>query len=297
MHDPLISVIIPTYNREHSTRGAIESVLAQSYKNLELLVVDDGSTDGTADMLKNIEDERFSLISIPNSGVSRARNLGVEKAVGELITFLDSDDEWHQGKLSTQLDFHLDHPELKISQTQEIWIRNGRRVNPKNKHRKPQGNIFPQSLELCTITPSSVMMTRELFASYSGFDEKMLACEDYDLWLRITAEHQVGLVDQYLMTRYGGHEDQLSRSFIAMDRFRIYSLGKILLSNTLDEIQAGQVVEVLKRKLEILLAGAKKRNRVPVALRAFLESLPEAELNLMDFRKMAEISLLTPAYT
>lgn len=292
MHNPLISIIIPTFNRELKVIEAIQSVLSQSYENFELIVIDDGSTDQTNQIVATVKDSRLIYRAIERSGVSRARNLGASIATGSFLAFLDSDDIWHKNKLKKQVAFHLENPQLLISQTQEIWIRNNKRVNPKHKHAKPTGYIFPESLHLCTITPSSVIMTKELFDSFEGFDEKMPACEDYDLWLRITAKHEVGLIDELLLTKYGGHEDQLSQTHAAMDRFRIYSLGKIILSGKLGESQIQQATQVFKNKAKILLNGVHKRKKRNSRLIEFLECLQEFDLNLTSFLQQSEEFLL-----
>ena len=132
------------------------------------------------------------------SGVSAARNLGVRQSRGRLIAFLDSDDLWQPDKLKIQVRFMENSPEVQICQTDEVWIRHGVRVNPRIKHRKPSGDIFERSLDLCLVSPSAVMMTRELFDRSGGFDESLPVCEDYDLWLRIARDYPVPLIEQPL---------------------------------------------------------------------------------------------------
>ena len=122
-------------------------------------MVDDGSTDGTAEELAKYR-LAFAPFRHDRKGVSAARNLGVSRARGRFIAFLDSDDLWLPSKLASQAAFMEQHPELQICQTEEIWIRNGIRVNPRAIHRKPSGDIFLRSLELCLVSPSAVMMTR-----------------------------------------------------------------------------------------------------------------------------------------
>ncbi|MCP4754336.1 MAG: glycosyltransferase [Proteobacteria bacterium] len=261
MSNPLISVIIPTHNRRERIIRAVDSVLDQTFSDFELIVVDDCSTDGTVDVLTARSDQRLILLEQEHRGVSAARNNGVGHSKGTYIAFLDSDDLWHKDKLRHQIDFHQKNPHFKISQTQEIWIRHGKRVNPKKKHKKSDGYIFPPSLHLCTISPSSVFMTKSLYEEHGGFDENMSVCEDYDLWLRISAGNEVGLLDEILLTKYGGHEDQLSRNYPAIDRFRIYSLFKVLLSGSLNECQQHQAREVCEMKLNVLLLGAEKRGQ------------------------------------
>jgi len=257
----LVSVIIPTFNRKEKVCSAIESVLNQTNRSFELVVVDDGSTDATAEFLTKEYQDQLTIVTTSRQGVSAARNIGVSMSTGDWIAFLDSDDIWHPDKLKRQIEFHQQQPAILISQTQEIWIRKGKRVNPRKKHQKPDGDIFLPSLLLCTISPSSVIMTRELFNQFGGFDVNMPACEDYDLWLRITAKHSIGLLNENLLTKYGGHSDQLSQEFPAMDRFRIYSLLKVFLSGELTEAQKKAVEITAREKLKVLMIGAEKRHQ------------------------------------
>lgn len=256
---PLVSVVIPTYNRAPMIGQALESVLRQSYSNFELIVVDDGSTDETAVLLDHYQ-PALTVLSQPHRGVAAARNAGTSASRGKYIAFLDSDDLWLPAKLAVQVEFLKCSTGVEICQTNEIWMRNGRRVNPKLKHRKPSGDVFRRSLDLCLISPSAVMMTRELFDRVGGFDESFVVCEDYDLWLRIAVEHPVSLIEEALVTKRGGHADQLSRSVWGMDRFRALSLIKLLRTG-LDGEKRQWALAALREKIAILGAGARKRGK------------------------------------
>ena len=164
----LVSVVIPTYNRWPMVGEAVDSVLAQTVSDFELIVVDDGSTDETPRRLRDYG-TRLMVVTQSRRGVAAARNLGARRASGPYLAFLDSDDLWRPRKLRRQLDFMERNPQVEICQTDEIWIRNGVRVNPRNRHRKPSGDIFRASLELCLVSPSAVMMRRELFERVRGF--------------------------------------------------------------------------------------------------------------------------------
>ena len=181
---PRVSAIIPTYNRKAFVLEAIESVLAQTYKDYELIVVDDGSDDGTAEALKQYG-ERIRYVYQRHGGVSTGRNRGLELARGEFIAFLDSDDLWLPKKLQMQVAFMDANPQAQICYTDEIWIRRGVRVNPRKKHAKYSGWIYPYCLPLCIISPSSALMRRDIFAEVGSFDPAFPVCEDYDLWLRV----------------------------------------------------------------------------------------------------------------
>jgi len=284
---PFVSVIIPTYNRWPMLREAVDSVLAQTYKDFELIVVDDGSTDETAEWLGQLG-APIRVISQGRRGVAAARNLGVSAAQGRYLAFLDSDDLWLPEKLAVQTAFMEGRPEVGICQTEEIWVRRGARVNPKAKHRKPTGDIFRRSLETCLVSPSAVMITRALFHQVGGFDERLPVCEDYDLWLRTAVDHRVPLLSQALVVKRGGHPDQLSHSFWGMDRFRVASLQKLLRCGLTGERRQWALAE-LKRKVSILAAGARKRGREADAL-AF-EAVPaEFDQSLEEPLKNAEPS-------
>ncbi len=258
---PIVSVIIPTFNRASWLIGAIDSVLNQTFQDFELIVVDDGSTDGTLEMVAEYGD-RIQYFYQPNRGPAAARNLGIKKAKADLITFLDSDDRWLKGKLQTQVDLTRKNPAIKICYTDEIWIRKGVRVNQKKVHRKYSGWIYQQCLPLCIISPSSVMIHREVFDKVGLFDEDFLVCEDYDLWLRVSRLFPITFIDQPLIIKNGGHEDQLSHQLWGMDRFRIKALEKMLQENSLSGDDRNATIGMLKYKCQILANGCYKRGKM-----------------------------------
>ena len=263
---PFFSVIIPSYNRLEPLCRAIDSVLAQRFKDFELIVVDDGSTDGTPD-IQEMYGSRITYIRQEQRGVSSARNTGIRHGSAPYIALLDSDDLWLPGKLQVQAEFISTSPDILIHQTDEIWIRNGKRVNPKNRHSKTGGYIFPQSLHLCLISPSAVVISREIFEKYGYFDEDLPVCEDYDLWLRTTWREETGFIPENHIIKHGGHSDQLSRSTWGMDRFRIYSICR-LLSTTGTRMPREYVHEandVALEKCRILKNGAEKRGNNTLA--------------------------------
>jgi glycosyltransferase involved in cell wall biosynthesis len=253
-----ISVVIPTFNRAGSLPRALDSVLAQTLPPCEIIVVDDGSTDETPDLMA----ERYPqcrYLRQPNQGVSAARNLGISGADGDWIALLDSDDAWLPDKLDRQMHALQATPGVRICHTEEIWIRRGVRVNPMHKHAKSGGRIFRRCLPLCVISPSSVLLHRSLFDEYGLFDPDLPACEDYDLWLRLCAREEVCFVEQPLTVKYGGHEDQLSHRHWGMDRFRVQALEKLLCTTPLHATDRRAAVETLIEKAGILAQGARKR--------------------------------------
>lgn len=255
-----VTVIIPTFNRSPCLPRALDSVLAQTFQPVEVIVVDDGSDDGTAALVKRSYPQ-VSYLHQARRGVSAARNQGIRNSTGTWLAFLDSDDTWLPDKLAIQLEALRRNPDLHICHTDEIWIRRGRRVNPARKHAKRGGWIFRDCLPLCCISPSSVIIHRSVFDQVGLFDESLPVCEDYDLWLRITARFPVLYVAEKLTVKYGGHRDQLSRKYWGMDRFRIRALEKILESGILSAEQEGAARAALGEKLRIYLAGARKRKK------------------------------------
>jgi len=255
-----VSVIIPTYNRALMLKEAIDSVWAQDFQDFELIVVDDGSTDQTSEIL-NAYREDITLLRQPNQGVSSARNAGIKAASGSLVAFLDSDDLWLPQKLARQVDFFIANPEAQICQTEETWIRNNVRVNPKKRHKKLSGLIFEPSLNLCLVSPSAVMIRHSLFKTVGLFDESLPACEDYDLWLRISCQYPIHLIETPLIIKRGGHADQLSSS-PRLDKYRIQSITKVIESGLLSATQYSAAVKVLKEKCAIYAAGCRRRGRL-----------------------------------
>ena len=255
-----ISVVIPTYNRCHTLARALDSVIAQSVQPLEIIVIDDGSTDDTGKLIKK-HYPQVKQFRQSNHGVSHARNRGIESANGEWIALLDSDDAWYPGKLEAQLRELERAPELRLCHSDEHWIRNGKRVNQRFRHAKRGGRIFQHCLPLCAISPSASLIHKTVFSDIGNFDEALPACEDYDFWLRFTARESVAYCDAPLVIKHGGHPDQLSRKFMAMDRFRLIALEKILLSEELNEDDASAAIQTLAEKFQVYSAGAMKRGR------------------------------------
>lgn len=261
------SVIIPAFNRWPLLSEAVSSVIRQRNVDFELIIVDDGSTDETAARLPALVTELSSaqrpvrIQRTGNHGPAAARNRGVDAARAPLVAFLDSDDLWQPGKLHRQVEYMNENPECQVSQTEEIWIRRGVRVNPGRRHRKRGGNFFLDSLRTCLISPSAVMIRTSTFHKLGGFDEDMRAAEDYDLWLRLQLQHQVDLLPEPLVIRRAGHPGQLSSTMPALDRFRILALLKLLLHSDLDHNQRGAVCDALVKKCRVYANGANRRGR------------------------------------
>ncbi|MCW7466534.1 glycosyltransferase [Leptospira levettii] len=290
---PLISIVIPTYNRQHLIERAVQSVFRQTYPHWELHIIDDGSTDNTwSFLLANLpswkrqiqsfgrNNKSIQIHQTEHRGVSHARNFGIGKSVGEWISLLDSDDEWYPEKLTKQIEFHHEHPEILFSQTKEVWNKKGNLLEPKGKYQKRSGDFLKESLEICMVTCSSFMAHKKTWESVGNFREEMKTCEDYDLWNRILLkQYPIGLLAENLLVRYGGHEDQLSNQFQAVERFRLYSL----LSTRNEQISNGESIqnrnhlseenqsfhgnsrillkEAILERMDTLVQGRKKRGK------------------------------------
>ncbi len=256
---PLVSVIIPTYQRCDFLPQAIESVIGQAFSDWELIVVDDGSFDETPKLLQSVDDGRVRAVRQPNQGVSAARNHGVRLARGRWLAFLDSDDSWKPRKLQRQIEVLEEFPEYRAVYTDEIWIRRGRRVNPRKIHAKYSGWIYRRCLPLCIISPSSILLDRRLLEELGGFDQEFPVCEDYDLWLRLSARHPVLFLNEQLIVKRGGHPGQLSRSVWGLDRFRLRALVKAAEGSPLSVQQKLWTACEIERKARIVAAGAARR--------------------------------------
>jgi len=258
----MISVIIPTFNRSGFLKKAIESVLSQKYRDFELIVVDDGSEDDTPEVVTGFGPD-IKYIKQKNKGPGAARNLGIKNSKGNFIAFLDSDDWWEKDKLGIQFKAMQENPEYAISHTQEVWYRDGKLLNQKQKHKKHHGYIFDKCLPMCAVSASTVMARREIFNKVGLFNEELPCCEDYDFWLRVSAGHKLLLIDKPLTLKDGGRPDQVSSIYATgMDRFRIQSILKLLESDALSPEQRELATSELRKKCRIYGNGCIKHGRL-----------------------------------
>lgn len=264
----IIDVVLPTFNRAHFLKRSVESILNQTYQKLNLIIIDDGSTDQTFDVLmpylKN--DERVTYHKTQNWGVSAARNKGVSLAQNQWIAFCDSDDEWLPHKLETQVHSLKLNPDLSFCHSNEIWMNLNIKINQSQKFNKNpqkcQKTLFKNSLQHCLISPSTVMIKKDLFFHHHGFDENLLICEDYDLWNIILATAPIGFIEDELIIKHGGHLDQLSKQSPSLDFYRVKSLVKLYLNPKLPEFHKSLVLDTLKIKSDRLLSTLKKHQRL-----------------------------------
>lgn len=262
----MITVIIPTFNRDRFLKEAVQSVLDQDYfresdttRPFEIIVVDDGSTDETGEVVQSFAcDIRYFYQE--NRGVSAARNVGLQRARGDFIAFLDSDDLWKRDKIGVQMSLMNTVSRAMMCYTEETWIRRGIFVNPKKRHQKYSGWIFDKVLPLCLISLSSALFRREVFEKIGSFDEDLPVCEDYDFGIRLAHRYPVYFLTRSLIVKRGGHEDQLSQRYWGMDRFRIKALEKAL-SMDLSSHQRGLVQTEIIKKSRVLMNGSAKRGK------------------------------------
>lgn len=256
-----ISVVIPAYNRSELLFRTLSSVSRQTFQPLEVLVIDDGSSPPLLPT-ENISLPRIKYFrNEKNLGVAASRNIGIAQALGEWIALLDSDDEWHPCKLEKQVEYLRDSPEYKAVHTAEKWMRNNNEVSPPAYLDKSSHLLWERSLKHCLICPSSALLHRSLFQTIGLFDEALTACEDYDFWLRLLLQEEIGLVDEKLVVKHGGHEDQLSTTTWGMDRFRILALRKILSYPQLGKDRKISLLRVLHQKCTIFAQGSEKRRK------------------------------------
>lgn len=272
-----VSVIIPTFNRALMLERAIESVLRQTVQCSELIIIDDGSTDNTQELLKklSISDKiPFRVYHQNNSGPAAARNFGIRNSEFPFIAFLDSDDHWHKRKLEKQYQHLSTRSEYQISHTREKWLRRGLHLNQKKKHIPRNGDIFGHCLQLCAVGMSTVMMKREMFDQVGLFDTSLRCCEDYDLWLRISCRYPFLLIDEPLTVKEGGREDQVSSQYrLGMDQMRIYSLRKLLDTDMLDSHRHLLALNEFKTKVTIFGKGCLKHNNEEIGV-SYLDLIP-----------------------
>ncbi len=264
----MVSAIIVSFNRSCFLDEAIQSVLSQSYfqkhpNTWELLIIDDGSTDDTsslvADYVKRCS--RIKYVYSEHQGVSAARNLGLRLASGKFIAFLDSDDLWLKDKIQVQLGYLKAFPEARFCLTEEIWLRNGLRVNQAKKHEKYSGWVLNKVLPRCLLSLSAALFRRELFEELGGFDESLPVCEDYDLGIRIALKYPYHFIQTPFILKRGGHPDQLSRKYWGMDRWRLQVLEKALRLAVRIEDQE-QIKKEIQKKCQILINGFQKRGKL-----------------------------------
>lgn len=280
-----VSVVVPTYNRKESVAEALRSVLAQTFRDFEIVVADDGSTDGTPVNLfqtlgaqpEAIEaltrmnptsikpfSHAFSNDSLAiqyhygiNRGLSTARNRGIRAARSDFIAFIEAEDLWEPDHLKTQVDFLEMHPGSKVCRVSERNVKDGKPRVSRNSS-TASGWIFEATLEASPMCTSAVLIHRSCFTACGAFDENLPACDEYDLWLRLASRYPVHYLEGPTVTRRSGRPDGSSRAW-GWDRFRVYALEKAFQSGHLSPTQRFLVAEQIVHKCERLVEGFRRQ--------------------------------------
>jgi glycosyltransferase involved in cell wall biosynthesis len=208
---PKVSVIIPTYNRAHMVKDTIDSVLNQTYKNVEIIIIDDGSLDNTLDVLK-VYNDKIKVLKQENKGNSAARNKGLLYATGEYVAFLDDDDQWMETKLETEVQYLEQNSSLAFVYVAVDLFDNANKIVGVRKKYSDEDCSFDRLYQNCTIiSPSAALIRRANLDAIGNFDERLTQSSDYDLWLRLARKYPFGYIDE-ILARYRIHEGNISRN-------------------------------------------------------------------------------------
>jgi glycosyltransferase involved in cell wall biosynthesis len=280
------TVVVPTCNRREMVAQALQSVLAQTYRNFELVVVDDGSTDGTPMHLMRLlgaEPRAVEILSRmnpaalnpffhqfvhdgipiqyqyhPNRGLGAARNRGIRHARGTYVAFLEAEDLWEPTHLQAQIAFLDGDGWARIARVGGRQAKDGTRARRSRRAEEASGWIFSQALEACPAGLSCAVVHRGCFAECGTFDENMPACDDYDLWLRLAARFPIHYVAGPEVTHRSPRPELASHSW-TWDRFRVYALEKAFQSGQLNPEQRFLVSQEIVRRCEHLVEGYRRQ--------------------------------------
>lgn len=249
---PLVSVVIPTYNRIHTLPASVDSVLNQTYENLELIIMDDGSTDGTQEYVESITDKRVRYRRADkNMGPSAARNMGAELARGEYLAFQDSDDAWEPDKLDKQMKLMLDNSELAMVYSEFGFYRDGELTviipSPKIPSEQKHGDLFFYLLHYPLISTQTMLIKTKEFIAAGGFNETLKAYEDFEFSLRFAQNHRIGFVEEPLV-RVNNTPNSVNQRLGERIRTQFYMVREML--------DALRERNLLENKLSIILDEA-----------------------------------------
>ena len=224
MVKPLVSVIIPCYNAEKYIVETIQSVISQTYENLEIIVINDGSTDRSVELIQTIIDPRCKLISVENGGVSKARNIGIKASKGDFIAFLDADDLYQKTNIEEKIVFLQQHPSLALVHSfEEVFDSESKQIIEIAKGKK--GKVLNTLLSLkekVIHSPSSVVIRRELLDKIGGFNEKLSTSADWEFWVRSAKQSSFGMLPKAL-TKYRIHDAQMHMNVSKMEHDMLLS--------------------------------------------------------------------------
>lgn len=223
-HKPLVSIVIPTYNHEQYLARAIKSVLKQTHKNAEIIICDDGSSDNTKEVIKKFKHhKKIRYYYQSNQGLASTRNLGIKKAKGEFIAFLDSDDYWLPKKIEKQLKIFTKNKQIGLVYCFHYWVSEAGKITGKKK-KNYRGDIWQDLLQgnLIVGSGSAAVVKKECFDKIGLFDESLKSCEDWDMWLRIARVYQIDLTPELLVkiTQHP-HKIKQQKWSLARGRFKV----------------------------------------------------------------------------
>ena len=280
---PLVSIVIPTYNRKHIISRAIDSVLNQTYDHFEILVVDDGSTDGTSEFLKNRYKKTIRVIFQENQGASAARNKGIESARGKFVAFLDSDDQWLHTKLETQISFLEENPSVALLCARTYRADNPSKVNTYLSE-AITGDLFSTLYTHSFVSTPTVVVKKEVLEQVGGFDTRYVSAEDFDLWLKITRVYNCAFLPDYVaIVNRGG--DNLSKDKITLHYHAISILKKYFDKNI---IPINKYKKVISDSYIALGRNYFKTGEKSLARKNFLKSFAVFPFRLRSIRYFAK---------
>lgn len=261
---PAVSVIIPAYNAEAFLGRAIRSAEAQTFRDFEIVVIDDGSTDGTADVARDLSSVRY--VAARHLGAAAARNRGLEEATGDRVAFLDADDEWLPEKLARQLEF-MDGLGSSFSYTDSYIVRDGRRQRYSALASPRSGEILDPLLDdwldQAFITINTVIASRVLLEDVGGFESGLPTAsnEDYGLWLKLALRRtRFDYLDEALALYYRGHPSDSSDAVAMVERHRV-ALEYFASTYDLPEEAQARIVRALARSHTTLAVELLKQRR------------------------------------
>jgi len=192
---PFVSVIIPTFNRLNLLKETVDSVRGQTFRDFEIIIVDDGSTDGTSEWLKTQADVRY--LSQRNSGIATSRNNGAAVSGGAWLAFVDHDDLWAKDKLTIQVEFAKDHPEVAMVAARHVRL--GKSYRDSSRLKWIKGDLFVEAFSRSFIHTSSVMIRKDVFHEIGGFPPRYRFADEFDVWLKIARNYPIAYVDKPLV--------------------------------------------------------------------------------------------------
>ena len=249
---PLVSILTPVYKGEHFISSAIESVLAQTYQNFELLIVNDGSPDGSADEIRPyLADPRVRYFEQSNAGVAAARNCALAHATGKYVGFLDQDDLWLKDRLAWQVDFLEDHPDAALVHSRQEYVNeSGDAVVTEFINVEPiSGNCFPQLFEKNRIAVLTVLIRRAVILEVGGLNSLAARADDYELWLQVSLRYPIAFLDK-VVARYRVHTTNASHDSLQMTEAELIVINSVLAQRELVKSQVGRAA--IRRRLAVL---------------------------------------------